>query len=319
MTDSTNAIKKICFRLLCIFSLTQSVSRSKRQAMFKATLILLLFGVNLSVGTSDLIIVDGIKRSAVCLIERVASHNHITAKFERINYEQKNNGTTLIKCQLELGTEKYKANSTSFPKAKEKVSRQAYALTNYTKPTLGNRTCIANDNDAVIVKSDISLLEEYSHLIGGHVLYNEAARNSNGTFECVASFDGKSASGIGHKKRDAKAAAATHLLDLVGRSKVIGALRNKYNATGYHNMEPMSRLRKIISVTHINGEGVYSKVKEVTENLQGKGPVKRIVAQVSAVNMMAAGVGDTYDEACSNAAAKLLEGLNFTVTYHPNH
>lgn len=275
--------------------------------MFQVKLIFFSVALTLVASTTDFQIVEGTKRSAVCLIERVATHNHVAAKFQKVGQEQKH-GTTLIQCKLELGTEEYSANSTSMPMAKEKVSRQAYALTKYQKPPLGNRTCIVHHPTA---KSDISLLEEYAQLTHSHVLYAEKPRNSNGTFECDANLNGKIGSGIGHSKKLAKTAAATKILDVIGRTTVIDSLTAKYNKPEYHNVEPMVRLRKIIRVTELNGDGVYTKLKEVTE-----GAGKRIVAQVDTHDAMATGSGATYEEACLNAAANLLKNfLHFNVTY----
>lgn len=275
--------------------------------MFRIKLIFFLVAFTLVASTTDFGIVEGIKRSAVCLIQRVATHNHVTAKYDKVSQEQKN-GTTLIRCKLELGTEEYAANSTSLAKAKEKVSRQAYALTKYQKPPLGNRTCIVHHPTA---KSDISLLEEYAQFIHSHVLYAEKPRNPNGTFESGATLNEKSGSGIGNSKKLAKTAAATKLLDVIGRKKVTDALTGKYNKPEYHNVDPTIRLRKIVCVTELNGDAIYTKQKEVTEAAG-----KRIVAQVETSDAMATGSGATYEEACSNAAANLLRNyLHFNVTY----
>lgn len=278
--------------------------------MFQVKLIFFSVALTLVASTTDFEIVEGIKRSAVCLIERVANHNHVAAKFQKTRPEQKN-GTTLIRCKLDLGTEEYAANSTSLAMAKEKVSRQAYALTKYQKPPLGNRTCIVHLPTA---KSDISLLEEYAHSIHGHVLYSEKPRHQNGTFECDVTLNEKSGSGIGQNKQLAKTAAATQLLNAIGRAKVINSLTAKYNQPRYHAMEPTKRLRKIIGITELNGDGIYTKENEVSE-----GASKRIVAQVKTngyINAMAAGSGATYEEACSNAAANLLRTFfHFNVTY----
>lgn len=275
--------------------------------MLQVKLIFFSIALTLIASTTDYEIVEGIKRSAVCLIQRVANHNHITAKFQKVSQEQKN-GTTSIRCKLDLGTEEYATNSTSLAMVKEKVSRQAYALTKYQKPPLGNRTCIVHRPEA---KSDVSLLEEYAQLNHGHVVYSEKPRHQNGTFECDAALDGKSGSGIGHNKQLAKTAAATQVLNAIGRTKVINSLTAKYNQPRYHNMEPTKRLRKIVRVTELNGDGIYTKENEVSE-----GAGKRIVAQVKTADAVAAGSGATYEEACSNAAANLLRSFyHFNVTY----
>lgn len=259
------------------------------------------------VSETDYEIVEGIKRSAVCLVERIARHNHINAKFQKVSLEQKN-GTTFIKCKLELGTEEYAANSTSWPKSKEKVSRQAYAkTTKYQKPPLGNRTCIVHQPNT---KSDISLLEEYAQSIRSHVFYSEKPRHQNSSFECDATLNDKSGSGIGHTKQLAKTAAATQLLNVIGRADVIRALTMKYNQPQYHNMEPTKRLRKIIRVTELNGDGVYTEMKEKAG--------KPIVAEVRTSDAVTRGSGSTFEEARSEAAANLLRNMHFDVTYTYN-
>lgn len=274
--------------------------------MFQLKLILLLIAFTFVSSTDDYQVIEGIKRSAVCLVERIAKHNHITAKYEKI--QEQRNGATLIRCKLDLGTEAYTANSTSLSKAKEKVSRQAYALTKYEKPSLGNRTCIIHHPSA---KSDISLLEEYAQSIRAHVLYSEKPRHPNGTFECDVTLDGKSGSGIGASKKSAKTAAATHLLSVIGRAKVTDTLTAKYNQPGYHNMEPTTRLRKIIRVTELNGDVHCTKTREVTER-----SVKRIIVQMdTSTNGKSSGSGVTFEEACSNAAINLLRHMNFNVNY----
>lgn len=285
--------------------------------MFQAKLIYFVVGLTL-VCTTDFATYDGydIKRSAVCLIQRVAQHNHITAKFEKVHSEQ-NNDTTHVECELDLGDEHYFSNATSLAKAKEKVARQAYALTKYTKPPLENRTCAVNGPGK---KIDISLLEEYAHVIHKHILYTEGHRSSNGTFEISASLDGKTASGIGYKKKLAKRVAATNLLQIIGRITVIDSLIAKYNQTKYHKMEPTLRLRKIARVIDPTGDGIYTKKNEVLERQEGKGQVKRITVDVIANDYVAAGTGNTFEEAKRSAAANLLRSMDFTNTYqHRKH
>lgn len=276
--------------------------------MFQIKLIVFLIALTTVASKTEFQIVEGVKRSAVCLIERVAVRNRINATFQKIHQEQKN-GETLIGCRLELGTEEYHANSTSMPMAKEKVSRQAYALTKYEKPSLRNRTCIVHQPTST-VKSDITLLEEYAQSIHSHVLYSEKPRHQNGTFQSEATLNGEFGSGIEPSKQMAKTAAATALLNTIGKKQVITALRAKYNQPRYHNMEPTKRLRKIIRVTELNGDGIYTMQNEVSE-----GTGKRIVAQVEISDTMAAGSGATFEEACSNAAANLLRSMQFNVAY----
>lgn len=277
----------------------------------KLKLIYFLISITLVVCVADFKTYDNvnIKRSAVCLIQRIAQQNHIVANFKNMGLEQRN-ATTHVQCKLELGTEQYTSNSTSFTKAKEKVSRQAYALTKYHKPELNNRTCAVSEPGK---KSEISLLEEYAHVINKTLLYNEEHGNSNGTFQFTATLNGKSASGIGYKKKIAKQMAAAELLNMIGRTNVIDALVAKYNRTIYHNMEPTLRLRKIARVTDPTADGIYSQT--VVSERQGAKQVERFTVNVSANDYEAGGSGSTLEEARKKAAANLLRTMNFVVTY----
>lgn len=278
--------------------------------MFKAKLIYFVAGIVLTICATDV----EIKRSAVCLVERVAVQNHVTAKYEKVHLDEQKNRK--ITCKLVLGTEEYTGNSTSksLAKAKEKVARQAYALTKYTKPPIENQTCIV---PPPTVKSDISLLEEYGHVVGNHMMYSEVHHSFNGSFEYVAMLGDKSASGLGYRKKTAKTAAATNLVETIGRSKVVGALRAKYNDRKYHNMDPKLRLRKILHITDLSDNPEYTKEDEHFEQVDGKGQVKRIIAQVATSDYIAAGSGTTFEEASSKAAANLLITMNYTVSYTP--
>lgn len=282
--------------------------------MLEAKLIYFVAAFILVVCATDFEIIAGEKRSAVCLVEQVAVHNHITAKYEKVQHgEQKNRKIT---CKLELGNEQYVGNSSSksVAKAKEKVARQAYALTKYTKPPIENRTCILHTPPPA-VKSDISLLEEYGHVVGNHMMYSEVHHSFNGSFEYVARLGDKSASGLGYKKKTAKNAAATNLVETIGRSKVVDALRAKYNDHKYHDMDPKLRLRKILRITDLSENGDYTKESEHFEHVDGKGQTKRIIAKLTTNDFMAAGTGSTFEEASSNAAANLLRTMNYTVTW----
>lgn len=252
-------------------------------------------------------------RSAVCLIYRVAQHNHVNATFTKVNIEQRN-GTTNIECKLNLGNEEYSRDSTSFAKAKEKVAREAYAKTKYTKPAIQNKTCLIPVHS---VKNDISLLQEYANVVNKTIRYEEIPQASKCKFEYLVSIDGQSASAISDvKKKEAKRLAAARLIDQIGRESIINALSAKFNATDYHSMEPTQRLRKIVQVTDLSDDAVYTKREETMERKGGK-TVKRIVMQVEAKSSMAAGSGTTIEEATSAAAANLLRHLGFVVNYPP--
>lgn len=282
--------------------------------MFQVKILYFLTAVLVVVCASENDTINNVdtKRSAVCLIQRVAQHNHITATYTKVNFAQRN-GTTHVECKLKLGTEEYHGNSTSFSKAKEKVAREAYALTKYTKPPLKNQTCIA---PPVPPKNDISLLEEYATAIRKFTIYEET-HSGIGKYEYKVTLDGKSATAASEStKKEAKKLAAASLIAQIGRESVINTLTSKYNRTEHHTMEPEERLRKIIRVTDLSGDGTYTKLRETSEREAGK-TVKRIVMQVEAKNAIAAGAGYTEDEASSNAAANLLRHLGFVVDYPP--
>lgn len=282
------------------------------QVKLLAYLVIAVFG--LTVVSADYEVDLGIKRSAICLIENVARHNNVSVKFGKVDQEVRN-GTPKINCKLELGTEQYTGNSTSYKKAKEAVARQAYAKTKYAKPTLSNRTCVIA---TATIKSDISLLEEFGNAIGEFVHYDEIAGQA--TFKMNVSLNGKTAMGTGPRKQIAKTDAATRLIDAIGRTNVTNTLFQKYNRPKYHNMEPTERLRKIMRIKDLSADGVYTKLNELAENKGGKS-VKVIVAQVDAQiasqGYKVAGTGPTFEEAKSKAAANLLRHLDFTVAnYH---
>lgn len=278
--------------------------------MVQAKIVYFFVGLFIAVSANELDEV-GIKRSAVCLIGRVAKQNHINANFTKVSLTQIY-GKTDFKCKLTLGIEEYTDNGSSFAKAKEKAAREAYAKTKYAKPALGNRTCVMST--APSIKSDISLLEEYGHAINASAGYEDKTQIAAHKFECSVTFDGQTASGIGETKKKAKQLAATALIDIIGRTKIIDELMAKYNRTQYHNDNPVKRLRKIMSVSDLEEDAAYSKIRERTETKDGK-EVKIIVAQVIAKGLMVTGSGPTYEEACNNAAAKLLRNLKYIV--HP--
>lgn len=249
----------------------------------------------------------GIKRSAVCLIQHLAHHNHIEAKYENKSFEQRN-ATTSTKCKLNLGKEHYESESTSYKKCKDKVSRQAYALTNYTKPALHDRTCIIQTPTA---KSDISLLHEYAQALHSYVTFEEKPH------EVIATLGNLSASGTSNQtKKKAKTAAASNLIEKIGRKEIVNKLESKFNGTDFHGMDPVERLRKIIRVSDTTGDAAYAKLTQSTE-LKGGQRVETIIAKVEAKDSEVTGKGSTLEEAKRDAAANLLRELGFIVNYPP--
>lgn len=281
--------------------------------MLHLKLFYFAIGVIVAVSGTESDLDVGVKRSAVCLIERVAKHNNLTAHYEKVNLQHHKNGTTHVKCRLELGTENYTENSTSFTKAKEKAARAAYALTKYSKPALGNRTCLVHTE---LTKSDLSLLEEYATAIGKEVRYTQKGQNGKKSFEVEISLDNQSANGVGSKKKAAKAAAAKSLIEKIGRVKIIDRLAQKFNQTKYHGLDPVQRVRKIVRITDFYGDGEYTR--NDVDSKTNKNGSRNVIVKLRANDYLTTGSGTTFQEASSNAAANLLLNMNFTVT-HSTH
>lgn len=249
------------------------------------------------------------KRNAVCLIERVAQHNNITAVYTQVSNTTDGNFVHL-KYKLQLGNEAYEDTSTTVKKAKEKCARQAYAKTKYEKPALKNRTCLVENTP---VRTNVMVLYEYATLLGENVGVDEKhiGRNPN-AYEITLSLHGKTASanGTGIKKSAIKEQAATRLLDGFGRQNVVNALMQKFNGTAYHRMNPIERLRKVVNAAN-DLKGVrFTVQREFEEN-----GVKKVAVQASALIHETIGRATTEIEAKKLAAAEILRLSGFVVTY----
>lgn len=246
------------------------------------------------------------KRSAICLIERVAQQNNITANYQQVS-NTTNNDIVHIKFKLQLGTESYEDTSTTKNKAKEKCAREAYAKTKYSKPALKNRTCLV---ETTPVRTDAMILYEYATLLGEQVAIDErqVSRNPN-TYQFTLSLHGKSASSTGAKKSKTKEEAANQLLEKFGKQNVINALVQKYNDVRYHKMGSAERLRKIL-IAKGDLRGVRFNV--INENLMEEN-IKKIVVKAGALQHEAIGKATTLGEAKNQAAATILRLMNFTV------
>lgn len=240
-------------------------------------------------------------RSAVCLITMLAKIDKIAAVYTLSEKKVENK----FVYNLTLGTEPYNGSGLSKKKAEENTARTAYENTKYTKPKLKARTCIISPP----VKNDISILHEYAAHINQIINIDEKQISINPKeYEIVIGVNGKTASASSFSKRKAMQEAATRLVDIIGRENLITSLILKYNATVYHEMNPVERLRKI------NNAGGFDDVKYISTQESNQGNQRRFVVNVVAKNIESTGVGETMEKAKQDGAAKILKNMNFTVT-----
>lgn len=282
--------------------------------MFRINLVYLVVCFTLAVCATDFDIYDGVKKSAVCLVQRIAQYHDVIAEYHIIKFEM-NENTTEVESELKLGTEKFTANSTSLFKANELVARKALAATTLSKSSLENITCDVYGPDK---KNDVDLLQDYADLLDEAISFHEDIQFTNGTYKYTASLNGTSAIGYGCSRRFTRKEAASQLMQNIGRLHVIEALTMQYNQTKYHDMEPIKRLRKIVHITEPSCDVVYIKKDEKFETQEEKVQrVTRIVAEAMAIDYVQAGEGNNYYEAKREAAANLLRNMKFVVTYDP--
>lgn len=281
--------------------------------MFQIKIVYFAVCVTLAVCIKDFDTYNGIKKSAVCLIQRIAQHHDVIAEYHIERFERKGNITD-VACRLNLGKEVYNANSTSLLKANEVAARKAFAETRLKKYAIENITC---DVYGPGKKSDADLLEEYADYLEEDITYNEDTQFTNGTYKYTASLNGTSASGYGCSRKFTKQEAAAQLMQTIGRLHVVDALTMQYNDSQYHDMEPMKRLRKIVRITDPTAEVVYINKDEKFETQEEKIKLTRIIALAMAIDYVASGEGNDFYEAKREAAATLLRNMDFTVTYDP--
>lgn len=274
----------------------------------------ILFVASEATSTNSDFIEDGVRRSAVCLIERVAVFNNVTAVFELTN-KTKIDGMDHFIYKLTVGTELYNASATSAKKTKEKCAREAYALTKYKKPPLKERTCVIG---TIQVKSNLSILFEYATYLNQTLQIDEKHINqSPNMYEITISLNGKQASATGHSKKRTKQEAAQRVLDLFGKSNVIHALVWKFNETRYHGADPTERLAKIVKAWGLNEEVKYT-VNEADRVDSNGNRIHEFTVEAEARDDIASESGITPGEAKNNAAKQILKNMGFTVTFSHN-
>lgn len=273
--------------------------------------ILLLFSSTLiiSKGADIGLEQNGTKRSAVCLIHNLANFNHINAVFEQTN-KTNINGMDHFTYKLTLGNEMYSARATSIQITKDKVSKEAYSLTKYPKPTLKKRECVIDTT----IRTDSSILYEYAVYINQTVVIDvKHISQRPSTYEITLTLNGKQASATGHGKQKVKQEAAKSLIEQFGREIVITALERKYDLPCYHRMNPIQRLDKIVKVSGSNDMVEYSVISETDQTDASGKKTREVIVEAAFKSIENRGSGATLNEAKRDAAKGVLKLMNFAV------
>lgn len=249
-----------------------------------------------------------IKRSGICLIERVAAFNKISATFDMTNHTNIN-GVEHFIYKLELGAELYNSSGTSKQKSKEKVAREAYALTKYQKPNLRNRTCAV---DSPLVKSNLSILHEYAQYLNQTMDIDEKHISQKpNVYEITLRLNGKKISVTSHSKKDAKNEAAGKLFALLGGDGLVRTLIMRFNEPRYHDMSPMQRLQKIVKANDLSADVQYTIQQELDRNENGQ-TVHEVRLEGVYKNYIGTGIANNVATAKNMAAEEILKSMGFT-------
>lgn len=273
--------------------------------------ILLLFSLTLiiSKGEDFGLEINGTKRSAVCLINNLATFNNINAVYEQTN-KTTIDGMYHFTYKLTLGNETYSARATSIQITKDKVSREAYSLTKYPKPSLKKRVCIIDTKR----RTDTSILYEYATYTNHTVVTDKKHISQRpSTYEITLTLNGKQASATGHGKQKVKEKAAKLLIDKFGRENFINELTRKYDLPRYHRKNPIERLNKIVKVDGSNDFVEYSIIEETDKNNAMGKNVHEVIVDAEYRNYVNRGKGATLEEAKKDAAKGILKLMHFVV------
>lgn len=255
-------------------------------------------------------------RSYRCLVEQVARKNHINATYTKISAK----GTPhqpVFTYRLHLGRESYVASNNSIKGAKEKVAREAYSATHYTKPKLHDRTCRN-------YRSDISEMNEWAQKKG----YQFACAITDQkletpiiyTYQCRILGTDYRAKANNSNKKQAQAAAIRDIKQQIERNPITlrGDQGHKYNATNYFYLNPISRLGQIQTARH-QVDPVYRLIEEIRgiSNKTHNEPTVFIMGVKSKQNadleFTGVGRGATLKEAKYAAAVNVLNMMNYFV------
>lgn len=252
-------------------------------------------------------------RSAVCLINQLAQRNNITAKFTCSDHIATTAPTPAVtsprpptyECRLNLGRETYRASASSQRSSKEKVSRQAYSETSYTKPRLKERTCAQTN-----IKTNVSLIYEYAS-VKGKTVFDKVTHLSTrpNKFRVELRLDSKSISEDGYSIKEAKNKAAASLMIIIGRENVLTEITEKFNDAKYLDLKNVDRLNLIFAA---RGEP-EPEIKFDDEVSDPTGARSSLICKVFTSDAIYTGSGLSLDDAREDAARNYLRALNFEV------
>lgn len=279
-----------------------------------AQIVLVLFAISNGIisttashGDHFHVIIHGIERSAICLVQMIAQRNKINVVYN-LTDEHRINDTSyfIFTYDIHLGNETYNASATSKKKSKEKVAATAFNQTSFTHPAnITDRTC----KIPLHPRTDLSVLHEYATLLSTRLAISERqVAVIPPKFEITIGLNGKSASATGLKKSTTKQTAATQLMEALNRERVINDLVRRYNTTKYQGMNSVDRLEKII-LTSSEDPAEYIVTEE--PNTQNGNRYKvHVLAHKGAETF---GFGKTLDEAKEDGAKNILKIFDFIV------
>lgn len=253
---------------------------------------------------------DHHKRSAKCLIQNLATFNNITALYHEVGVTGPSNNQT-FEIQLSLGRESYTNHGTSKKKTMEKVSREAYALTRYTKPPLKPNTCAIND------KSPINMVyewaEKYKLPVSLYVTNIEMGSPKLYVVNCDVGNGNITTQANSTTKKEAKKLAALKMITLLKDVHWETDSAARYNRTEKNvNMHPISRLNAIQAARGEDEVSCRYRNQVTTTNTDGAS-ISHVIYHCDAGNYRAVGTGTNAKMAKKDAAVNILRLMNFVV------
>lgn len=249
---------------------------------------------------------DHHKRSTKCLIILLAHTNNITATYKQIKESGLSHNLTFT-AELLLGpSERYQAHGSSKKKAEEKVSREAWALTHYTKPQLKPTTC------AITEKSSINILNEWgdanSANVQCYIVEQQLGPPKEYVMECKVNNNITTRANATSKKA-AKINAAEKMLTHLNYLRITAKdPAQRYNTTELIGMNPISRLHEIQSA-----RGEDEPAFRLMSEMKDKDNVRSFIVQYGVSRYLAVGSGRKLKDAKRDAANNLLKLMGFIV------
>lgn len=251
-------------------------------------------------------------RSAVCLVNQVAQKNNVTAKFSCTDHTPTTQPSQVLsnapyqssyECRLALGRETYHGSASTKKNAKEKISREAYDQTRYTKPRLKERTCVE-----MIIRTNVSLIYEYAS-VKGKMIFDRVEHLSTvpNKFRVDLRFENKNASGEGYSIKEAKNIAAERLIIIIGRDHVLEEITNKFKDPKYNSKTNVEKLTMILAA-----RGEPEPIIKLDDEMQdATGIGSTYICKVYSNDAIYSGTGLTLEAAREDAAGNYLRGLHF--------